>query len=212
MSKLILLLVGAAWLAVLLPPLMRARFDVGSSSSVSDFRRQLNSLQRTQGPRAHMPMRAMSRPLVSAPRYQQVRPPMPQRGVANPYGPRGYSDPYGDPYAAEYEQAYAQDYGRVDATSRHRRAHHHDATRSHYAREEMFLSPREVLRRRRTNVLYGLLATNAITLFLSLTTGSSLIIAIFAVAVLVLMGYCYMLVQIRQQEYMRQSYRYRRAA
>lgn len=207
MSKLILLLVGAAWLAVLLPPLMRTRFDVGSSSSVSDFRRQLNTLQRSQGPRAHMPMRAMSRPLVSAPRYQQVRTPAPMRPVADPYADPRYRNDYDGAY-----DDYVADYGRVDNTGRHRRAHHQDLTRSHYAREEMFLSPREVVRRRRTNVLYGLLATNAITLFLSLTTGSSLIIGLFAVAVLVLMGYCYMLVQIRQQELMRRSYSYRRAA
>jgi hypothetical protein len=184
MSKVILLLVGAAWLAVLLPPLMRARFDVGSSSSVSDFRRQLNTLQRTQGPRAQAPMRAMSRPLVAPVRYQQ-----------------GYRPAPG---------AQLPEHGR-DTAPRHRRSHHDDLTRSHYAREEVFLSPREVLRRRRTNVLYGLLALNAVSLFLSLTTGSTLMIMVFAVAVLVLLGYCYMLVQIRQQELMRRSYHYRRA-
>ena len=195
MSKLILLLVGAAWLAVLLPPLLRARFDVGSSSSVSDFRRQLNTLQRTQGPRAHAPMRAMSRPLVSAPRMQQVR-----RLAPAPYVEDRY---YENTAPVMHEQ---------DATGRHRRAHHQDLTRSHYAREEVFLSPREVLRRRRTNALFGLLALNAVTLFLSLTTGSTLMIVLFAVAVIVLMGYCYMLVQLRQQQYMRRAYHYRRAA
>ena len=184
MSKLILLLVGAAWLAVLLPPLLRARFDVGSSSSVSDFRRQLNTLQRTQGPRTHAPMRAMSRPLVSPVRYQQSYRPAP---------------------------APAPRVREEDATGRHRRSHHEDLTRSHYAREEMFLSPQEVLRRRRTNVLYGLLAVNVITLFLSLTTGSTFMIFAFAVAVLVLLGYCYTLVQIRQQQYMRRAYHYRRS-
>ena len=50
MSKLVLLIVGAMWMAVLLPPLLRSRFDPGASSSVSDFRRQLNTLQRTQAP------------------------------------------------------------------------------------------------------------------------------------------------------------------
>ncbi len=195
MSKLILLLVGAAWLAVLLPPLLRARLDVGSSSSVSDFRRQLNTLQRTQGPRAHAPMRAMSRPLVSAPRVQPVRRPAPAPYMEDRY--------YDNTVTSMYES---------DETGRHRRAHHHDLTRSHYAREEVFLSPREVLRRRRTNALFGLLALNAVTLFLSLTTGSTLMIVLFAVAVIVLMGYCYMLAQLRQQEYMRRAYRYRRAA
>jgi hypothetical protein len=111
---------------------------------------------------------------------------------------------YGDNTVAQMYEA--------DGTGRHRRAHHHDLTRSHYAREEVFLSPREVLRRRRTNALFGLLGLNAITLFLSLTTGSTLMIALFAVAVIVLLGYCYMLVQLRQQQYLRRSYHYRRAA
>ena len=205
MSKLILLLVGAAWLAVLLPPLLRARFDVGSSSSVSDFRRQLNTLQRTQGPRAHAPMRAMSRPLVSAPRVQPVRRPAPAPYIDDRY----YGEPQRDPYYGDNTVTSMYD---ADTTGRHRRSHHQDLTRSHYAREEVFLSPREVLRRRRTNALFALLALNAVTLFLSLTTGSTLMIVLFAVAVIVLMGYCYMLVQLRQQEYMRRAYHYRRAA
>lgn len=204
MSKLILLLVGAAWLAVLLPPLLRARFDVGSSSSVSDFRRQLNTLQRTQGPRAQAPMRAMSRPLVSSPRVQPVRRPAPAPYMDDRY----YGAPQHDPY---YGDNVAPMHG-SDGTGRHRRAHHQDLTRSHYAREEVFLSPREVLRRRRTNALFALLALNAVTLFLSLTTGSTLMIVLFAVAVIVLMGYCYVLVQLRQQQHLRRAYHYRRAA
>ena len=205
MSKLILLLVGAAWLAVLLPPLLRARFDVGSSSSVSDFRRQLNTLQRTQVPRAQAPMRAMSRPLVSSPRVQPVRRPVPAPYMDDRY----YDAPREDVYYGDNTVASMHE---ADGTGRHRRAHHQDLTRSHYAREEVFLSPREVLRRRRTNALFGLLAVNAATLFLSLTTGSTLMIVLFAVAVVVVMGYCYTLVQLRQQQYLRRSYHYRRAA
>ncbi|MHB1090317.1 MAG: hypothetical protein ACYC0U_04515 [Ilumatobacteraceae bacterium] len=41
MSKLILLIVGAAWMAVLLPPLVRAKLNGSPSNSVSNFRRQL---------------------------------------------------------------------------------------------------------------------------------------------------------------------------
>ena len=212
MSKLILLLVGAAWLAVLLPPLLRARFDVGSSSSVSDFRRQLNTLQRTQGPRAQAPMRAMSRPLVSSPRVQPVRRPAPAAYMDDRYYGAAQHDSYyqHDPYYGD-NVASAPMQG-SDGTGRHRRAHHQDLTRSHYAREEVFLSPREVLRRRRTNALFALLALNAVTLFLSLTTGSTLMIVLFAVAVIALMGYCYVLVQLRQQQYLRRTYHYRRAA
>jgi ABC-type branched-subunit amino acid transport system permease subunit len=74
------------------------------------------------------------------------------------------------------------------------------------------MSPREVTRRRRVNVLYGLVALNALSLFLGLTTGSSAMVYLFTVAFLGLGAYCYILVQIRNQEYLRRYYGQRRAA
>lgn len=204
MSKLILLIVGAAWMAVLLPPLLRSRFDVGSTSSVSDFRRQLNTLQRAQAPRAGMPMRAMARPLAPSPRQAQVpqsvqnrtaamRRPMPQR----PADMRMQTRP-ADLVAEYFDQP---------AEPRHRRSHHTaELTRSHFAPEAAFLSPREVVRRRRVNVLYGLLAVTGLSLFLAFTTGSTGMVYIFTVAVIALVAYCYVLVQIRNQEYLRNYY------
>ena len=209
MGTLILLVVGAAWMAVLLPPLMRSRFDGGSVSSVSDFRRQLSTLQRTQAPRTQAPMRAMARPLATAP----VRRPAPGRQIAGrpaavrpgmqrvPVSatPRG-----GIPRFADVE---------TDSTSRHRRSHHTASLpRHHYAAEELYMSPREVVRRRRTNVLYGLVATNGLSLFLAFTTGSTTMVYFFAIAAIALVGYCYTLVQIRNQEYLRRYYGQHRAA
>ena len=191
MGTLILLVVGAAWMAVLLPPLMRSRFDGGSVSSVSDFRRQLNTLQRTQGPRAQAPMRAMARPLAPSP----VRGPRPMQAPRT----AGHARPHLVP---------------VDQTeSRHRRSHHTSGlSRQHFAPEEMFLSPREIVRRRRTNVLYGLLAVNGLSLFLAFTTGSTAMVYFFGIAAIALVGYCYTLVQIRNQEYLRRYYGSHRAA
>ena len=74
------------------------------------------------------------------------------------------------------------------------------------------MNPREVVRRRRTNVLYGLLAVNGLSLFLAFTTGSTAMVYLFAVAALALVGYCYTLVQIRNQEYLRRYYGQHRAA
>lgn len=188
MSKLVLLIVGAMWMAVLLPPLLRSRFDGGAVSSVSDFRRQLNTLQRTQSHvgGAH-PMRAMTRPLAPAPRT--ARPPVAQR-------PR----------------LVASD-GVLEHEPRHRRSHHTaELPRRHFAAETAYLSPREVVRRRRVNVLYGLVAVNAVSLFLGLTTGSNAMVYVFTVAFLGLGAYCYILVQIRNQEYLRRYYGQRRAA
>ncbi|MTA93706.1 MAG: hypothetical protein F2545_05025 [Actinobacteria bacterium] len=207
MSKLVLLIVGAMWMAVLLPPVLRSRFDGGGVSSVSDFRRQLNTLQRTQGPvGAPHAMRAMSRPLAPAPRSVPGRAlpgrPMPQRAPMQSAPTRGYQRP----------RLVASD-GMLEQEPRHRRSHHTaELPRHHFAAESAFMSPREVVRRRRVNVLYGLIAANALTLFLGLTTGSSMMVYAFTVAFLGLGAYCYILVQLRNQEYLRRYYGQRHAA
>ncbi len=199
MSKLVLLIVGAMWMAVLLPPLLRSRFDGGAVSSVSDFSRQLRTLQRTQSPvGAPHAMRAMARPLAPSPRapYQPGRPQQRQAPMRTPQRPR----------------LVASD-GMMEPTEqRHRRAHHtSELPRAHYAAEIQFMNPREVVRRRRVNVLYGLVAANAVTLFLGLTTGSTAMVYMFTVAFLGLGAYCYVLVQIRNQEYLRRYYGQRAA-
>lgn len=184
-------------MAVLLPPLLRSRFDGGAVSSVSDFRRQLNTLQRTQGPvGAPHAMRAMTRPLAPSPRPIPGRAPMPQSAPRTQQRPR----------------LIASD-GVLEPQARHRRTHHTaELPRHHHAPESAFLSPREVVRRRRVNVLYGLVAANALTLFLGLTTGSTMMVYAFTVAFLGLGAYCYILVQLRNQEYLRRYYSHRRAA
>ena len=181
-------------MAVLLPPLLRSRLDGGAVSSVSDFRRQLNTLQRSQAPGTQGPMRAMSRPLAPAPRLAPgpARVPL-ARQAARP-------------------RLVASD-GVLESAPRHRRTHHtSELPRHHIAPETAFMSPREVVRRRRVNVLYGLIAANALTLFLGLTTGSTAMVYAFTVAFLGLGAYCYVLVQIRNQEYLRRYYSQRRAA
>ena len=103
--------------------------------------------------------------------------------------------------------------GMLEAEPRHRRTHHTaELPRAHYAAETAFMSPREVVRRRRVNVLYGMVAANAVTLFLGLTTGSTAMVYGFTVAFLGLAAYCYVLVQLRNQEYLRRYYGQRRAA
>ena len=70
MSKLILLIVGAAWMAVLLPPVVRARLNGSPSNSVNDFRRQLYSLENSGPRRPQNQLRGMARPLApSSPRH-----------------------------------------------------------------------------------------------------------------------------------------------
>lgn len=72
MSKIVLLVVGAAWAAVLIPPLVRGRYENRPNSSVVDFRRQLSTLQRSTPARGGYPMR-MARPLAPSPVRPMVR-------------------------------------------------------------------------------------------------------------------------------------------
>ncbi len=67
MGKIVLLAVAAAWAAVLIPPLIRSRIENRPNSSVTDFRRQLSTLQRTVPTRGMAPMRTIGRPLTQAP-------------------------------------------------------------------------------------------------------------------------------------------------
>ena len=68
MGQLVLLVVAAAWAAVLLPPLLRSRLENRPNSSVTDFRRQLNRLQSSVPQRAGGSMRySMARPLAPSP-------------------------------------------------------------------------------------------------------------------------------------------------
>ena len=60
MGQVVLLVVAAAWAAVLLPPLLRSRLENRPNSSVLDFRNQLSSLQRA------VPGRGVSRPFDGA--------------------------------------------------------------------------------------------------------------------------------------------------
>lgn len=207
-------------MAVLLPPILRSRFDGGGVSSVSDFRRQLNTLQRTQGPMgAPHAMRAMSRPLAPSPRSGPNRAmptranpnrPMPNRAASNRAATnRGPSE--NAPTRGYQRPRLVATNGMIEQEPRHRRTHH----TAEIARQDPssgYITSRDVVRRRRVNVLYGLIAANLLSLFLGLTTGSSMMVYAFTVAILALGAYCYILVQIRNQEYLRRYYGQRHAA
>ena len=73
MGQLVLLVVAAAWAAVLIPPLLRSRIENRPNSSVSDFRNQLSSLQKTV-PSRGVTMRTMARPLAPSPLSRPAAP------------------------------------------------------------------------------------------------------------------------------------------
>jgi hypothetical protein len=187
MSKLILLVVAAAWAGVLLPPLLRSRLDARPGTSISSFRRQLSTLQRS-APGGAPQMRSMARPLSSgtarygyAPGYQQVPPAKRQSGTV---------------VAMHRDGGYRLDQPtQPGRQQRPARAHHRSAAVA-----------RSSAKQRRQNVLVILLMSNVAFGFLSAATTASFARYGLALSVCMLMGYLYLLVQIRRNELMRSSY------
>ena len=167
MGEIVLVVVAAAWAAVLLPPLLRSRGQNRPHSSISDFNRQLDRLQGTVPGRAQVGMRASARPL--APRARPLgRPGDMRHGSIRPpetvdRRPLRHGDPSGQ----------IQRPGRASA---------------------------ELVRRRRTNTLVALVLLTLSMLFLAATTQEVVLLYLFAAAFLVLCGYVYMLMSVRQRE------------
>jgi hypothetical protein len=190
MAQLVLLVVAAAWAAVLIPPMLRSRVENRPNSSVTDFRRQLSTLQSTSNPR----MRTIGRPLAQSPLQRPAaagRPGHPHHRQAAIHGttttrPRPTADRSG--------QAAFRSHGSHEPA--HRQTH---MDRPH-PRSARPVDPRADVRRRRSNVLFLLLVSTACTLFLAATTSSTVLLYVFALSFLALCGYVYLLAQLRQRE------------
>jgi hypothetical protein len=173
MSKIILLAVLAAWAAVLIPPLLRSRVENRPNSSVTDFRRQLSTLQRVVPTRTMVPMRSMGRPLAPSPLSRPAAPGRPGQMHRSAGA------------AAVGQRMHATT---LDRGGQHRQAHLHK------------VSQRELIRRRRANVFFMLVLVTGVTAFLAATTKANSMVYAFAFAFMSLCGYCYKLVQIRSLE------------
>lgn len=187
MGKIFLLAVAAAWAAVLLPPLLRNRMDNRPGSSVTDFRRQLSTLQRAVPTRNITPMRSMARPLAPSPLQKpavQYRVGQLPRAHGAPSAPTsGYERQERQHHTGELARRVPREHGQ---------RHTHLAARS--------IGRREVLRRRRSNVLLVLVLANVLTLFLAATTSAHAMVYAFSLAFVSLCGYVYKLFQLRQYE------------
>jgi hypothetical protein len=198
MGELVLLVVAAAWAAVLIPPLLRSRIENRPNSSVTDFRRQLNRLQSTVPNRAAGPMRGgMARPLAQSPLHRPAaagRPGMQsaqlRRGGTRAHGGRTAT-------AAPVREVAPRRRSHGDPTGGHPRPQAH-LRQSQVARHNV--STTDQVRRRRSNVLFMLVIAAGSTLFLAATTKETVMLYLFAVAFLGLCGYMYMLAQLRQRE------------
>lgn len=183
MNKIVLLAVAAAWAAVLLPPLIRSRLENRPGSSVSDFRRQLSTLQKTVPTRGVTPMRSMARPLTQT---------APTRTHAAPRAAMRVQAP-----AAGYERSAGRD---ATPTGGLQRRAEYDPTGGQRRPAARVVSRREAVRRRRMNILFLLIASTGLTLFLAATTVSSFWVYAFAFSFVSLCGYVYKLAQLRQYE------------
>ena len=166
MGKIVLLAVAAAWAAVLIPPLIRSRIENRPNSSVTDFRRQLSTLQRTVPTRGMAPMRTIGRPLTQVPSSRT------SGRAASPAANRSHL------HVASLERPAP--------------------SRSHAASRRP--SPREVRRRRRANVLFFLIVAFVGTLIAFAMTKTDVMMYAFVLSFFSLMGYCYKLVQLRNEE------------
>jgi hypothetical protein len=206
MAQLVLLVVAAAWAAVLIPPMLRSRVENRPNSSVTDFRRQLRTLQSTATP-ARGSMRPIGRPLAPSPLQRPAaggRPgqaPHPHHRQASVHGGVATRTPR-QPAGRAGQPQYRTHGDPTGGHERHHRQTHMDrqhADAPHTERRRP-ADPRIDVRRRRTNVLFLLIVTTACTLFLAATTSSTVMLYVFALAFLGLCGYVYLLAQQRQRE------------
>ncbi len=196
MQSFVLLAVAAVWLAVIVPPLLRSRVENRPNSSVTDFRRQLSTLQRAVPTRTMVPMRGMARQLAQSPQQQQ-----------RPQQQRSHSM-HGSP--GDVRRSAVLEQHHRDETAGHPRQRMHegslqrhngaDSTRGHRQTHMHKVSQRELVRRRRSNILFIMVLTVGISAFLAATTKNSFMVFTFAVSFVSLCGFCYKLVQLRNFE------------
>ncbi len=208
MAQLVLLVVAAAWAAVLIPPMLRSRVENRPNSSVTDFRRQLNKLQSTATP-SRGAIRPIGRPLAQSPLQRPAAGGRPGAQHAH----HRQSALRGATTTAPRQRSGGR--GADSARSGHRLRTHGDPTGGHQRphrqaqmhrassapRREVAphrIDPRVAVRRRRTNVLFVLLVTTACTLFLAATTSSTAMLYAFAASFVVLTLYIYRLTQLRR--------------
>jgi hypothetical protein len=203
MGEIVVLVVAAAWAAVLIPPLLRSRIENRPNSSVTDFRRQLNKLQSTVPSRAGGSMRGMARPLAQSPLQRPAaagRPGMHTAHLRRSSGSRSHGARQVPSVPVAYEPSAPRRRSHGDPTGGQPRPQQRGQAhrQAHVARHAM--SSTDMVRRRRSNMLFMLAAATAATLFLAATTQEPVMRYLFAAAFLALCGYLYLLSQARQRE------------
>ena len=177
MQSVVLLMVGAVWLAVILPPMLRSRNQSRSTASMTEFRRQLSTLQRSVPTRTMVPARTMGRPLTQAQRYPQG-----PIGGAQRQATRSHGSVRGEMQRVSDERIVPE-----VRHQPHRQMHLHR------------VSQRELMRRRRINVLVLLLTTVLLSGFLAATTHAAAMVWFFGLSFIAASAYAYRLADLNRR-------------
>lgn len=193
MQKLIVLVVGAVWLAVLLPPMLRSRGEGRPNSSVDHFRRNLAVLQKSAPARVH-PLQSMSRPLAGSrpglPGAPGARQSM-QGAYARAAMRRNPTDPRLRRSGFDQQRAF-DSHEQFDE-----RDHSAPLQRRSDARSQR-PSHREARRRKREQIVRILVTLSAASAILAALSHSTKLVYLCAVCILTLLGYCAMLLRMRR--------------
>lgn len=200
MQVLVLLVVGAIWLVVLVPPLLRSRGESRPTSSVDHFRRNLAVLQQTAPPRIN-PLQSMGRPLAGT-----------RQNLGAAYSRAALKRYPTDPRLRRTDLALERrDMNTV--ASQPRRPERRDETGPLQRRDDTrAMSRREMMRRRREQTVRMLFALSVTTAVLAFLAQSPALIYACAICVLSLFGYCGMLLRRRREAELYTARSYRRAA
>ena len=200
MGQLLLLVVAAAWAAVLLPPLLRSRVENRPNSSVSDFRNQLSRLQRAM-PTRGVAVRTMGRPLAPS----TLSRPAATGRPGQPASARTRGS-VSSRIAAPAQRAAVRA-APMPACTRRRCASDPTATR-----RRRVASPGRAQRSTARSSGAGRTSCSCCCLttvcagFLAATTDSKAMVYVFALAMLALGGYVYLLVTMNQREAFARGY------
>jgi hypothetical protein len=186
---LIVVILAVAWIVVLVPPLLRSRSDGRPSTSIGSFRQQLATLSRTGGDRRGV--RPLNQPMgvPRGPARRPGAPGAPGRLAAVPQYEDGHEDPQAYRYGYDNRRPYGARPGRMSAPAGR-------TVPLGYS----LRSGRADVRRRRLNVLVGLLAVAATTAIGGFALGISALVAANLLVDAILVFYVFLLVQLRRAE------------
>lgn len=204
MQQLVLIIVGAAWLVVLVPPMLRARAN-RPTSSVDHFRRNLAVLQQTAPPSVN-PLASMGRPLAGG-----------RQALGTAYARASLRRTPTDPRLRRSDVPLARRADIVTSApvrSRLADGRQHgseDATAPLQRRSETReISRHQMLRRRREQTVRTLLVLAIASAALAFIAQSPALIYVCALFVLSLFAYCAKLLRLRREAEMHAARGYSR--